>query len=85
MASWLKAGRAGHSAHASPAPASPLQAPSLWLPLQLVGCTAGAASMLLLPGALACTLGGWRRRGVLLLLLGLLMMAAGFASAVFGR
>lgn len=56
----------------------------MWLPLQLVGCTAGAASMLLLPGALACTMSGWRLRGVLLLLLGGLLAVAGLASALLG-
>lgn len=61
-----------------------LQAPSIWLPLQLVGCTAGAASMLLLPGVLACTMAGWRLRGALLLLPGGLLAAAGLASALLG-
>lgn len=59
----------------------------VWLPLQLVGATAGAALICILPGALSLSLAGWRlgtvggSGGVLLVCTGLLLAAAGIAGA----
>ena len=63
----------------------PTQAPSVWVPLQLVGATAGATIAFLLPGMLALHLARWRwagggAGGLLLLLAGLLLFAAGTAA-----
>ncbi len=65
-----------------------LQLPSVWLPLQLIGSTAGAMVAFVLPGTLALTAAGWRPVGaaglwgLVLVLFGLLLAAAGIASAI---
>lgn len=65
-----------------------LQVPSVWLPLQLVGATAGAAIVCILPGALSLSQAGWRlgtsvgSGGALLIATGLLLAATGIAGAI---
>ena len=50
----------------------------IWLPLQALGCTAGAALALLLPGVVGAAQGGWRRAlGCLLLVVGLAICSLG--------
>ncbi|KAL4440229.1 hypothetical protein ABPG75_003230 [Micractinium tetrahymenae] len=64
--------------------------PSVWAPLQLLGATSGSAIAFILPGALALSMAGWRlwgwagAQGLLLILVGLLLAAAGITKAVLG-
>jgi hypothetical protein len=74
--------------HTFPAclPASLMQLPSVWKPLQLLGATAGAVIACILPGCLALSLGRGRLwsgagvGGVMLIALGLVLAVAGIAS-----
>lgn len=71
-------------------PASPLQFPSLWQPLQLIGATAGPLAAFILPGALALSLSGGRlasargASGLLLTLCGVMLAAGGLAGLALG-
>lgn len=65
-----------------------LQLPSVWAPLQLLGATSGSVLALVFPGALRLAAAGWQpatwagSQGLLLVLVGFLLSAAGVAESL---